>query len=374
MRSSGLELFAGVVATAVLVAGLAGCTPEPAPAASPDPTAAASPEPVATPLECDDLVAPELVAATLEGGDGTPVEPVAAAYEHDVFTGILLEGVGGLPCSWRVGSGMPEYGNGSDWAYLRVDVLPGAAGEWQPEWAGDAPSTDTRDVAGITASIAAGDSGWRLSAPVGDAWVRLSISAAGLTGAGSRFLGVPGGDMLDRLAAAAEPVFTSIAGASPEQLAWPAMPSREGEAACTGGLDEQGIVAAEQLPDGSAVEYTTVDATTAPVEGFTGAVEAAARAFDCDLVVDGGAVPLVSITTARGFGPLFERLREPDGDVAFEPIELADVPAGSTAEAVVRGYDDGPSSPAYLVVGDSLYRIQGDGASAVAQAIVHQTY
>lgn len=369
VRSMRPKLIAGAAATLLLVA-LAACTggtPTPAPSATPTP----SPEPVATgPLTCDELVPAELVAATLEGADGAPVEPVAAVNPIDAFEAVLLEGAGGLSCSWRVGSGMPDYSAPSDWAYLRVQVLPGAAGQWVPIRFGDGPSTDTRQIAGIEASVAGGDPGWMISAPVGDAWVVADLSAAGHTGAGSRFLGLDGRAMIDRVAAVSEAAYTTIAATDAARLELPTVALREGEAVCNGGLDEQGIVAAEQLPADASAEYTVFDAAAVPVDRFEDAVRSAARVFACDLEVDG--MSLVRISTARGFAPLFDRMLGADVETAFESLALADAPDGT--QAVVRRYDDGPASPVVLAVGETLYEVSGDGASAVAQAIVAQTY
>ncbi|QEO14850.1 hypothetical protein FLP10_10845 [Agromyces intestinalis] len=364
-----------VATTTLLLLALTACSaaPEPTPEPpTPAPTASTPPIEAALPYTCDDLVPGDLVAATLQGGDGTPVEPVPATYERFAFADLLLTGAGGLACSWRVGTGMPDY-NGTDWAYLRVDVLPGGALAWTPEWAGDAPSTESREIAGVEASVAVGDSGWRISAPVGDAWLRATISAAGLTGSGSRFLGVDAAEMLDRLAVAASSAAEAVQ-AAPDRAAWQIAPLRDGEAACTGGLAEPGVVEAEQL-DGASYTYALGLAATREITGFDDAVRVAARTFDCELVVDGfGPLPLVTIETARGLGDLFARIGEPDTDAAFVPLELADVPAGQHVDAAVRSAEDGPSSPVILRVGDTVYEINGDGAAAVAQAIVHQTY
>ncbi len=123
-----------------------------------------------------------------------------------------------------------------------------------------------------------------------------------------------------------------------------------------------------QLPADSTVDYAAVDPTTVAPDRFEAAVRAAARAFSCVLHVDG--ITFTTITAAHGFSPYFDRFRAPDGDVGFEPFELADAP--QDAEAVVARYHDGPSSPAYLGIGGILYEISGDGAEAVAQAIVAQ--
>lgn len=363
---------AAAVTASLLLLALTACTAPVAPA-TPTPSASPTestpaPEPVL--LSCHDLAPTDLLAAALEGADGVAVQPVPAVNRADVFDGVLLEGAGGLPCSWRVGSGMPEYNAPSDWAYLRIDVLPGAADQWVPLWAGDSPSTDTRTLAGIEASVSGGDPGWSISAPVGESWVVASLSAAALTSSGGRFAGLDADAIIGRLADVAESAFTAVQAASPAQLAWPAVELRQTDAVCNGGLDEQGIVAALQLPADAGVEYTTVDPTAEAPSYFSEAVHAAALAFDCELWVDG--IPSVTITTARGFSPLFDRFGAPDGDVGLTPFDLADAPAD--AAAVVAVAHDGPASPAYLSIGATLYEIQGDGAQAVARAIVAQTY
>ncbi|MBM7503676.1 hypothetical protein ACFPER_09340 [Agromyces aurantiacus] len=354
---------------ASLLLGLAGCA-APEPPASPTSTASSTPTPgpaASDPLDCDALVPADLVAATLEGADGMPVEPVAAVEDHRAFDAVLLEGAGGLPCSWRVGDGMPEYNAPSDWAYLRVDVLPGAASQWVPVALGDAPSDETREIAGIEASVAVGDPGWAISAPVGDAWVVVSLSAAAHTSTGDRFAGLQV-DMMDRLAAVAEAAFTALQQATPDQLDWPALELRQTDAVCNGGLDEQGVVAAMQLPAGTTVEYTMSDpAATAP-EYFTSAVAAAARAFTCEAWASDGT--WLRITAARGLSPLFGRFGEPDADLALSQLELADTPPDTSA--LVSG--TGRASTVLLSLGGTLYRIEGEHAPDVAQAIVAQTY
>ncbi|WP_448003265.1 hypothetical protein [Agromyces bauzanensis] len=369
-----MRLNTAVVVTASLALfALTGCS-VPAPTGTPTPTESPTPTPAASgALTCDDLVPVDLVAAALEGADGVPVEPVAAANQSYVFDAVLLEGAGGLPCSWRVGGGMPEYNAPSDWAYLRIDVLPGAAAQWVPIQLGDAPSELTREIAGVEASVAGGDPGWSISAPVGESWVVASISAAALTSTGSRFAGIGAEVIIDRLADVAEAAFTTIQQATPDQLDWPSVELRQTDAICNGGLDEQGIVAALQVPSGSTIEYTVWDPTTEPPMSFVGAVGAAARSFTCELNADDGTqLTWVTITTARGLSPLFDRFGEPDADVALSPLELADAPQDT--EALVSGSGSGRGSTVYLSLGGTLYEIQGDGAPEVTQAIVAQTY
>ena len=126
-----------------------------------------------------------------------------------------------------------------------------------------------------------------------------------------------------------------------------------------------------QLPEDWTAEYRTVDPTSEPPRDFTAAVRAAARTFDCELLVDGR--PLITITAADGFAVLFDRFGEPDGDVTFEELDLGDVPAGLDARAVIRRFDDGPPAPIVLALGDDLLHVDGiDVASGLARAIVAQ--
>ncbi|MGR2751871.1 hypothetical protein [Agromyces arachidis] len=369
MRPNRIRLAAVAATAAVALSACAGS----APAGEPAPSAPASTTPAASaPLGCDDLAPADLVAATLAGADGEAEEPVDAVNGSDAMSGVLVEGVGGLACSWRVGGGMPEYGAPSDWAYLRIDVLPGAADDWVPLQLGDSVSPDTRDVAGVEASVAGGDPGWSLSAPVGEHWVVASISAAGLTAEGGRFAGIGGAVMIERLVAVAETAFEALDSAQAEQLAElgrPVVDLREGAAACTGRLDQAAVVDALQVRDPAVVAYETTDAAAAPPRDFDHAVRAAARTFDCTVLVDGG--PRVVVTVAPGFAVLFDRFGEPDADVTFEPLDLGGVPDGVDASALVRpATGDASASPAVLAVDGALHLIRGDRVEGVARAIV----
>ncbi|WP_159606347.1 hypothetical protein, partial [Agromyces humi] len=135
-----------------------------------------------------------------------------------------------------------------------------------------------------------------------------------------------------------------------------------------GGLDGPGILDALDVPEGSAAELVASEPDAAAPGSFEEAVDAAARTFTCDVQVDGR--PVLTITTARGFGPLFDRLSAADANAAFMPFEPADAPAD--ARALTNGAD-GRAAVAFLAIADSVYAIQGAGAPAVAQAIVAQT-
>ena len=359
------------VAAAVIAAlVLAGCTPTPSPQPTSAPTSTPSPAPN-EPLTCDGLAPAELVAAALTGADGVAPQPVPAVQPSTGMLALELAAAGGLNCSWRSGPA-PETPNGGsgEVAYLSVRVLPGAATQYQPVWAGDTPSTDTRDVDGITASTAIGESGWQLSAPVGDAWVRLHIAAPGLGTVGSLFDGLDLGTVLDRLAELAAPVFSTLETASPEQLAWPRSESvRQGDAVCNGGLNPQGIGMALQA---GVIEAQPSDPTSTPPQSFDDAAAAAARSFTCDYFVDG--VPGPRVTLLVGAGEQFDLLKQADLATTFEAIDLSAIPSYADGDEAIRPVvTDGPASPVYLKVGNLVYEINGrDHATAVAEAILAQ--
>lgn len=348
---------------------LTGCsTVEPVSSATP--TAEPAAPTASGPLACDDLVPVDLVAEALTGADGAAVAPESAVQPGRAFDNALLAGAGGLGCSWRVGDAPASYyGSSADWAYLAIAVLPGAAAQWVPLWAGDSPSTESAMIDGIEASTAATEGGWRISAPVGESWIQLSIAAGGLTSTGSRFDGLPDGTVSSRLAEAAAAVFDAVAGARPEQLDWPRSELRQADAVCNGALDEGGITAVMQLPVGAVVEYVAVDPTSTAPTHFDEAVRSAARTFDCELRVNG--VLFTTITSAWGLGSGLDLITGSDAAPFFNEVEFPGGPAA--VEAVVASHHDGPSSPAYLVVDGALYEIQGDGTVAIAEAIVAQT-
>ncbi|AMB59479.1 hypothetical protein [Microterricola viridarii] len=367
----------GVTLSVALLLALTACAPpagEPGAAASPPPSSpSVDPTPPAATglLGCDDLVGADAVATVLTGADGARPTPVPAVQPSAAFDSALLGGVGGLACSWRVGEGQQRLGSGDgDWAYLQLSVLPGAAAQWAPVWAGDMPSTDTIEVGGVTASVAEGETGWKLSAPVGDAWVSLAVRASGLTAEGSRFLGMPDGAVAAALAAVAEESFGVLTGAAPERLAWPTLPTRSGDAACTGGLDEAGIVAALQIDPGAVTGYTVDDARASAPSSLEGAARAVAGVFGCELRTEG--FGMTTITVVREFAPALGAMSDgPDTAVAFAPLSLAGAVPPEAAIVAVR--DDGPRAPVYFTVGGTLYEVYSDGAQTVAEAIIAQT-
>ena len=360
------------VAAAVLAAlVLAGCTPTPSPEPTLTPTSTPSPGPSNEPLTCDGLAPAELVGAVLTGADGVAPQPVPAVQATTAMLALELAAAGGLNCSWRTGPvPQSEFDGSGEVAYLSVRVLPNAASQYQPVWAGDAPSTETREVGDVTASTAFGEVGWRLAAPVGDAWVELHLAAPGLGTVGSVFDGVNPDTVLDRLAELAAPVFSTLATASPGQLAWPRSESmRQGDAICNGGLNPQGIGMA--LGAG-VIEAEASDPTSAPPRSFHEAAAAAARSFTCDYLVDG--VPGPHVTFLVGAGGLFDVLKQADLATTFEPLDLSAIPSYAAGDEALRAIvTDGPASPVYLKVGNSVYEIEShDGPTAVAEAILAQ--
>ncbi|TFC97467.1 hypothetical protein E3O65_11825 [Cryobacterium breve] len=287
------------------------------------------------------------------------------ALEH-----ALLTGAGGLACSWRVGAGQLAIGaEQGDWAYLSIDVLPDAALDWVPPYAGDAPSAEHRKVGQIEATTAAGESGWRISAPVESAWVDVRVTSSAVISGGSRFEGAPLMSVLDGMMPAAEESFAAVTAATSKQMSWPALPFRESEARCDGGLNQVGIENALQL-NGAPVEYSLLDSREKTIDALSDAVEARIGVFRCELFAEG--FGYTEITVVRDFQTILAELTTlPDMASALEPIVLEGSVEGETALQARR--DDGPHSPLYFTLGQTLYGVSSDGPATVAEAIIAQT-
>lgn len=366
MRS--VVVLPAVAAVALLLAGCAAPAPTPttsAPSETPEPTT------IAGPLDCDALVPADVVAAAMSpAGDGTP-QPEAAIQGNAALGAIELAAAGGLGCSWRIGPAPSDILGGSgEVAYLSVEVLPGAAGQWQPAWFGDSPSTDTVEVAGVTASRGAGETGWELTAPVGEAWVTIRLTAPGLVTGGSVYGEYDAEQMNGRLVSVGEAAFPVLAGASAEQLDWPrAAGQRQSDAVCTGGLDPQGIGMALGA---ASIEASAVDPTSSAPTRFRDAVAAASRAYRCEYTVDG--IPGPTIDAVIGAGEQFELMSEADLSGVYEPLDLSGSPSFADGDAafVVR-VSDGPATTVLLKAGDSVYRVQShDAPAAIAEAVLEQ--
>lgn len=361
-RSVGIS--AGLAVMVVLSASACGSSATPN--ASPTSDAPSTPA-SADLLACSDLASLDTVAGVLAA---EPADVVEAVQPSDAVDLAVLTAAGGLACSWRVGAGQQMIGDGAgDWAYLSIEILPGAADDWAPPYAGDTPSEDTRMIAGVEATTSSGETGWRVSAPVGSAWVELSITASGLTSTGSRFEGTPAGEALDNLATAAETTFTTTATATEAQLDWPAVRPREGVARCDGRLGETGIVSALQYGD-AITTYTVIDPRTQPIVDLEDAASARVGAFSCELFAEG--FGYTDILAVQNGAPIIDELAaQPDIAGALQPITLEGAMDGESALVARRA--DGPRSPLYFSLGVWFFAVSsGDGAQTVAEAIIAQ--
>ncbi|WP_156891327.1 hypothetical protein [Agromyces subbeticus] len=290
-------VVSGGLSAAALVLLLSGCV-------APAPEPITEPTPVVGLLTCDDLAPEGLVAGAMTGADGVAPEPVPAIRPNDTFAAVQLAAAGGLECSWRVGEAPTTIYDGAGaggFAYLTLEVLPNAAEQWQPAWAGDSPSDDILEVGGIEASTAVGESGWQLTAPVAESWVAMRLSAPGLGTTGTRYDGLAPDEVLARLGALAEASFANLQQASSAQLAWPGAELRQGDAVCNGGLDPQGIGMA--LSE-TYTEVEVQDPTASAPRSFQDAVGAAARSYACDYLTDTTRGPHIAVV--YGAGELFE--------------------------------------------------------------------
>ncbi|MBC7763687.1 MAG: hypothetical protein H7201_18230 [Candidatus Saccharibacteria bacterium] len=364
-----LRFGASTVLAIALIASLTSCTSASVPKTPQEPTATAKPADT-SPLTCGDLVSSRAAVAALTGTDGVTPDVVEAVQPTHALKHALLSGAGGLSCSWRVGAGQSGIGaEQGDWAYLSVQVLPGASADWVPPYAGDVPSTEHRTVDQIEATTAAGETGWRISAPVGSAWVDIRVTSSGLISGGSRFDGTPMDRVLDGMMPAAEETFAAVTTATSTQMSWPALPFRQGEARCDGGLDQVGIVNALQL-DGAPLEYNLVDSRAKTIDGLADAVEARIGVFRCELAAEG--LGYTEITVVRDFESILGVLATmPDMASALEPIVLEGAVQGETA--LQARHEDGPRSPVYFTLGQTLYGVESDGSANVAEAIIAQT-
>lgn len=364
-----LRFGGSAVLLLMLIASLTSCVSAPLPTIPSEQATTAEPTDT-TPLTCSDLVSSDAAVGALTGADGVPPDLVAAVQPSHAVEHALLAGAGGLACSWRAGTGQMLIGaEHGDWAYLSVAVLPDAAADWVPPYAGDVPSEERRTVGPVEATTSAGETGWRISAPVGSAWVDVRVTASGVISGGSRFEGAPFDSVLDGMMPAAEETFSAVSVATAEQMSWPRLPFREGAALCDGELDQVGIEDALQL-DGAPVTYSLRDSRAESIDGLGGAVEARIGVFRCELFAEG--FGRTEITVVRDFAPtLGDLMTMPDMSSALEPIVLEGSVDGETALRARR--DDGPRAPVYFTLGDTLYEVWSDGAATVSEAIIAQT-
>ncbi|TFC63062.1 hypothetical protein [Cryobacterium sp. TMB1-7] len=374
MRSPRFRASASLLI--IVSASLASCAITPEPSAPTKQVTTAEPadttaEPAdASPLTCSDLVTPDATVVALIGADGVTPEVTEAVQPSHALEHALLTGAGGLACSWRVGTGQLGIGaEQGDWAYLSVEVLPDAAADWVPPYAGDVPSEEHRTVGQVEATTSAGETGWRISAPVASAWVDVRVTSSGVITGGSRFENAPLDSVLDGMMPAAEQTFAAVKAATTEQLSLPKLTFREDEARCDGGLYQLGIENALDL-DGASVEYRLLDSRAKTIDGLASAVEARIGLFTCELFAEGFGT--TEITVVRDFESTIGQLAAmPDMSSALEPTVLDGSVDGETAFQARR--EDGPRSPVYFTLGQTLYGVSSDGATTVAEAIIAQT-
>ena len=128
---------------------------------------------------CDDLATIDDVAKIFVTADGTVPTPVAATQPAMTLTAYAVPVLGGLDCSWRVGTaaGHPlSYTADADWAYATVKVIPDDADSWAPYALGDGPSDTPLTIGDIETASGCGDPGCFISAPDGDSWVEIALS------------------------------------------------------------------------------------------------------------------------------------------------------------------------------------------------------
>ena len=353
---------------AVLI--LAGCTSAPAnPAPSPTESSPA-PSPTAAPaglLGCADLPSTDLASTALAGQDGQSPDPASARQPSADLSDLAVELAGGLTCGWRAGApeGNPlEYRDSDDWAYLTVQVLPVAAGDWTAYLFGDSPVETRATIAGVEAATGCGDVGCAISAPVGDAWVQLTVSAFDFALGASPYGSMGIDEILAAMTPAAEAVFTTVAGASAGQLAWPDSTVADTSARCAGALDPQGIGAALGEPGFGWQPAEIALPAAAPLSVVA---SYRAKVYSC-VSTDADTV----ITVARGGGDVLRTaLATGDYATALEPIELELAVDG---EVAARACADTSSFCSVLFsIGDTAYQVESRvDAVAVAEAMIAQ--
>jgi len=230
MRSSGPASITAVLTIAALTA----CTPvsvEPTATPTPTPTATAS-----TPLACADLVPSADVDTAL--ASPSAAADFSALLDYPNPGDFASTAAGGIRCAWLADGSAGTYSNivgGPGVPWLDVQVLPGAAADWNSYTFGDSPGTaDQTPFAGFPGAHSCGDPGCLATAPIGDTWVSVMVHDPGL-GIGDSLVGASSDDVLAALAPAAAAVFQAVQDATPAQLAWPATtsgPSGSGVEAC----------------------------------------------------------------------------------------------------------------------------------------------
>ncbi|SDN16250.1 hypothetical protein SAMN05216368_10449 [Cryobacterium flavum] len=351
---------------------LSGCAAEPVP----EPSATSTTSPTATPaaatspLSCDDIAAPGDIANVFADPAGTVPTPVAAMQPSTFLVEYSVPALGGLSCSWRVGAaaGNPmDHQSDSDWAYLSVKVLPGAADTWAPNDSGAGPADPLTSIGGIEAATGCGDPGCFISAPVGDAWVEITLSTNSFGTRDVRFDGMTSDAIVAQMTPLAASVYTTLTDAEPSQVAWPAVALTPREPACTGALKPQGIAMALGV---DSLEYEIFDSSNMNPVYFDGFVSQAAGLFRCDVRADG--VLGTSIHVGYGLAGIVDTMiTEPDSQAALSPIVLEGAVEGEHAVQVCA--DPSGYCTVIFSLGESAYSVESvSQAVAVAEAIIAQ--
>jgi hypothetical protein len=185
---------------------------------------------VHTPLTCADLVSGSNADAAL-ASPSAPIDfttVVAYPTPFDFATTVA----GGIHCAWLSDGSRGRYSRitgGPGVAWLDVQVLPHAAHLWTNYTFGDSPGTAVQSrFAGVDGAHSCGDPGCTISAPIGDAWVIITVMDPGL-GIGESLVGTSDDDVLAKLTPAATALFATVRHATSAQLDWPNTKGRAGD-------------------------------------------------------------------------------------------------------------------------------------------------
>lgn len=268
---------------------MTGCSAPPAA----DPSITLAPTAAASAYTCDDIAALEDVANVFIGADGAVPTPIAATQPATTLTDHAVPVIGGLSCSWRVGlpadnllytAALPD----SNWPYLTVRVLPGAAASWTPNVLQNEPVDARTSVGSIEAAAACGSQECFISAPVGTAWIEIAMSLSWFETFGWISAGWSTDTVLAQMQPLATSVFTVVTDAVPGQLVWPAV--------------------------------AIVDSSDPMYRNFDSYVASSAGLVDCALVADGRGL---AITVGDGLAGVVDAMASvTDTDTAMTPIVL----------------------------------------------------
>ncbi|TFD55182.1 hypothetical protein E3T55_01815 [Cryobacterium frigoriphilum] len=351
---------------------LSGCAIEPVAgpsgSASATPTGQASVE--GSTYTCPHLATLDAVAGALAPADGPMPIPVVATQPAMTLSDYAVTALGGLDCSWRVGkaAGSPlDYPADSDWAYLSVKVVPGGADSWAPHALGDGPADTLTTIGGIESATGCGDPGCFISAPVGDAWVEITMSTIFFGISEGHFGGMTSDAILAQMEPFAASVFTALTKAEPGQLVWTGVDLTPREPACTGALKSQGIASALGV---DSIEYEVFDSSSDGPIWFDKFVAQRAGLFTCSAQSADGAG--ASITVGYDLAGIVDTMvSQPDTSTALRQIALEGAIDGEAAVQICT--DTSSYCTVIFSLGQSAYQVDSrTDAAAVAEAIIAQ--